>query len=283
MMRLTYLIKTTWNHFRRAWVSSLLTIATIAFFLVLIGFFALISLNINHLLASLSRQVQIHAYVSNAQDESGVAELQHRLEAISGVQRVEYISKAEAARSFQAEFGKELFDILKDNPLPASFIVYVNDQQRTEAGIQAIAERVQVVNGIDEVVYHVKTLALLNRYGGIAVKVNGALLLFVTMGSLFLIANHIRLVIGAQKQIIATMRLVGATAGFIRLPLLVEGLLQGVLGGGLALVVLQIGVLYLASGMPGFTLIGMEYGSLLLLLGVFFGLSGSLLGIKRYL
>jgi len=60
-------------------------------------------------------------------------------------------------------------------------------------------------------------------------------------------------------------------------------LLQGVLGGGLALVVLQIGVLYLASGMPGFTLIGMEYGSLLLLLGVFFGLSGSLLGIKRYL
>jgi cell division transport system permease protein len=216
-------------------------------------------------------------------DERQATELQGRLESINGVERVEFISKAEAAKSFQGEFGKELFDILKDNPLPASFVVYVNSQQRTEAGIRGVAERVQVVKGIDEVVYHVKTLALLNHYGSIAVKVNGALLIFVTIGSLFLIANHLRLVIGAQKQIIATMRLVGATAGFIRLPLLVEGLLQGVFGGVLALLVLQMGVLYLTAGLPGFALQGMEYGGLLLLLGVMFGFIGSLLGIKRYL
>jgi cell division transport system permease protein len=282
-MRLTYLIKTTGKHFRRAWMSSLLSIFSIAFFLVLIGFFGLISLNISHLLMSLSSQVQIHAYVSNALDERDTTELQSRLEAISGVERVEYISKAEAAKTFQGEFGKELFDILKDNPLPASFVVYVNNQQRTESGIRAVAERAQVVTGIDDVVYHVKTLALLNRYGSIAVKVNGALLIFVTMGSLFLIANHLRLVIGAQKQIISTMRLVGATAGFIRLPLLVEGLLQGVLGGVLALLVLQVGVIYLTSGLPGFALQGMEYGGVLLLLGVLFGFIGSLLGLKRYL
>lgn len=282
-MRITYLIKTTWKHFRRAWISSLLSIISIAFFLVLIGFFGLISLNISHLLQSLSSQVQIHAYVSNALEDREAMDLQGRLEAISGVERVEFISRAEAAKTFQGEFGKELFDILKDNPLPASFVVYVNTQQRTEAGIRAVAERVQVLRGIDEVVYHVKTLALLNRYGSIAVKVNGTLLIFVTIGSLFLIANHLRLVIGAQKQIISTMRLVGATAGFIRLPLLVEGLLQGVFGGALALLVLQMGVMYLTSGLPGFALQGMEYGGLLLLLGVLFGFIGSLLGIKRYL
>jgi cell division transport system permease protein len=282
-MRITYLIKTTWKHFRRAWISSLLSIISIAFFLVLIGFFGLISLNISHLLQSLSSQVQIHAYMSNALEDREAMDLQGRLEAISGVERVEFISRAEAVKTFQGEFGKELFDILKDNPLPASFVVYVNGQQRTEAGIRAVAERVQVLRGIDEVVYHVKTLALLNRYGSIAVKVNGALLIFVTIGSLFLIANHLRLVIGAQKQIISTMRLVGATAGFIRLPLLLDGLLQGVFGGVLALLVLQMGVMYLTSGLPGFALQGMEYGGLLLLIGVLFGFIGSLLGLKRYL
>jgi cell division transport system permease protein len=282
-MRLSYLAKTCARHFIQTWLSSVLSVFTIMFFLVLIGFFGLAWLNINQLLDSLSSRVQIHAYVSNTLDDGQTVQLGSRLQNLQGVQRIEFISKEAAAREFQKEFGKELFNILQENPLPASFVVLVREEYRTEVGIKNVVACIQGEAGIDEVVSHYKTFSLLNRYAATASRLNLGLFLFVTSGSLLLVANTIRLVIGSQKSIIETMRLVGATAGFIRLPLVLEGLCQGLLGGTLALLVLQWIVSMVVEILSGFSLQGLQYGYWLILMGGFWGLLGSWIGIKRYL
>jgi cell division transport system permease protein len=282
-MHLSYLAKTCVRHFKQAWLSSVLSVFTIMFFLVLIGFFGLAWLNIGRLLDSLSSRVQIHAYVSNALDDGQMVQLGSRLQNLNGVQRIDFVSKDAAAREFQKEFGKELFDILQENPLPSSFVVQVKEEYRTDAGIKNMVERIQGEAGIDEVVCHSKTLNLLNRYAATAFKVNLGLFLFVMIGSLTVVANTIRLVIGSQKGIIETMRLVGATAGFIRLPLVLEGLGQGLLGGALALLVLQMIVSMVVEILAGFSLQGLQYGYWLILVGGLLGLLGSWISIKRYL
>lgn len=282
-MRLSYLVKTCAMHFKRAWMSSLLSVFTIMFLLVLLGFFGLLWINLQQLVHSLSSQVQIHAYLSDGLAESQIEPLRVRLQQVAGVARITYVSKADAAAAFQLEFGKELFSVMDENPLPASFVIDVLEAYRTETGIRGVAERIQAEPGVEEAVSHYKTLQLLNRYADAASRINLFLLLFVAAGSLLLVTNNIRLVIGSQKERIDTMRLVGATASFIRTPLIVEGVVQGLLGGVLALLVLHWIYSMIGGLLSGFHLQGLEKGGLLIAAGGVLGLLGGCIGIKRYL
>jgi len=282
-MRLSYLLKTCADHVRQTWLSNVLSVFTIMFLLVLIGLVGMAWLNVHQLLRSLSSQVQIQAYISNGLDEEQIAQLRQRLLRVSGVERIEYVSKTAAAESFQKEFGRESFDVLQENPLPASFIILAQEGYRSEAGLKGLSARIQAEKGIDEAVSHFKMANLLNRYQVMAARVNLLLFVFVAAGSLLLVANNIRLVISSQQHRIETMRLVGATAGFIRLPLLVEGLGQGALGGSLALLALHGAMAMVNDLLGGFPLQGLQYSYLLLVLGSLLGLLGSWIGVKKYL
>jgi len=282
-MRLSYLLKTCAEHIRQTWLSNVLSVFTIMFLLVLIGLFGLVWLNVHQLLQSFSSQVQIQAYISNGLDEQQIVQLRQRLLRVNGVERVEYVSKTAAAESFQKEFGRESFDVLQENPLPASFIIIAQEGYRTEAGLKGLSARIQAEKGIDEAVSQFKMVNLLNRYQVMAARVNLLLFILVAAGSLLLVANNIRLVISSQQHRIETMRLVGATAGFIRLPLLVEGLGQGAVGGSLALLALHAGVAMVNDLLSGFPLQGLQHSYLLLVLGGLLGLLGSWIGVKKYL
>jgi len=282
-MRFSYLFKTCRDHYKRARLSHILSVFTIMFLLSLVGLFGLIWLNLNGLLHSLSDQVRIHAYLTNGLDEQRLAAVRARVEKVNGILRVDYISKEAAAAEFQKEFGKELFDALQENPLPASLVIQVKELYRTEGGIQSITERIQAEAGVDEVVSHYKTFRLLNRYATAASRINLLLFLFVAGGSLLLVANNIRLVISSQHGTFETMRLVGATPGFIRTPLLLQGLWQGVVGGVLAWLILQTMLSLVVEMVGGFNLLGREYGYVLVLAGGILGVLGSWIGIKRYL
>ncbi len=282
-MRFSYLGKTLVRYFKNAWLSSFLAIFTIIFSLVLVGLVGLVWLNLHQLLESLRDQVQMQAYISNALNDEQIARLQQRVEKINGVQRLVYVTKSAAAAEFQQEFGKGLFDLLEENPLPASFSVYLAPEYRTETGIRNVSERIQGEAGIDEVVSHFKTLTVLNKYADRAFKVNMALFLFVSIGSLLLVANNIRLVIGSQQQIIETMRLVGATTGFIRGPLILAGVGQGVVGGLLALLFLSVAVAVLGESWSGMLLQGLDKGYWLIVAGGVWGALGSWIGVRRYL
>ncbi len=282
-MSLRYVLKETMDGFRRAWGSCLLSILTIAFFLSLLGFLALVSANITYFKHTLNEHLQLQAFISNALEDQEIAALSKTISQIPGVTRVAFVSKQEAAEEFQKEFGRELFAMLDENPLPSSFVVYLGVPAENEARIKQIASRIEQEAGIDEVAYHFETVMALQRYARLAGTTSWILLLFVTLGSLFVVSNNIRLVISSRKQVISTMRLVGATSAFIRSPLILEGALQGVAGGLLAALALYLVVGVLGRLVHGLFLLPMDSLLILVVIGGFLGFLGSLLAIKKYL
>ncbi|HOC88328.1 MAG TPA: permease-like cell division protein FtsX [bacterium] len=282
-MSLRRVFKETSDGFRRAWGSCLLSILTIAFFLLLLGFLALVSANIDHFKQTLNDRLQLQVFISGTLDDQEIGALSQRISRIAGVTKVTFVSREMAAEEFQREFGRELFATLEVNPLPSSFVVRLGIAGESEGRIKQIASRIEEEAGVDEVVYHFQTLFKLQRYAGVAATTSWILLLFVTLGSLFVVSNNIRLVISARKQIISTMRLVGATPGFIRTPLILEGTLQGAAGALLAGTGLYFVNSILAQLVPGLLQLPPESLIILFVLGCFLGFLGSLLAIKRYL
>jgi cell division transport system permease protein len=275
-------INEMWDGFRRAKISTFLSILTIAFFLVLIGFFSIINLNLNKMTQGLHSQIPLEAFVSNTLDDRQIALLEKKLLEINGIGNIEYISKESAAREFQKTFGKELFNILQENPLPSSFSIRVQESFYNEQALKKIAKQIEQLRGIDEVVYHAQTLSLIDRYSRIANLILFLLLLFVVSGSLFVVGNTIRLVIASRKDIIETMKLVGATPTFIHTPLLLEGIMQGGCAGLLASAFLSALFYFISKQLPDIG-ISVWHFAALISGGIVLGICGSAWAIRRFL
>ncbi|HNW59241.1 MAG TPA: permease-like cell division protein FtsX [bacterium] len=282
-MNIRYMLKETGDGFKRAWGSCLLSILTIAFFLTLLGFLALVSANIDYFKRTLNERLQLQVFIANVLDDREIAELGQHIGEIPGVRKVSFISKQMAAEEFQKEFGRELFAVLEENPLPSSFIVQLGVAAEEEGRIRQIAGRIEQLSGVDEVVYHFQTLFKLQHYAQLAATVSWILVLFVTLGSLFVVSNNIRLVIAARKPIITTMRLVGATPAFIRTPLLLEGMSQGMIGAVLAALLLYAVNRVLTGLVSGLLAVPPAGLIFIVAIGAVLGFLGSMLAIKRYL
>ena len=115
-------------------------------------------------------------------------------------------------------------------------------------------------------------------------SISGLIFLFI---SLFIVSNTIRLVIFARKSQIDLLVLLGASNSFIRMPLIMEGLIQGVMGGLLAggiTILIKAVLTYLFYPIVDLHLINnSELLFICVVLGLLFGLIGSLIGMGRYL
>jgi len=282
-MKLAHSLKEAMDGFRRARMASLISIFTIAFLLILIAIFGILSININRLISTLHAQIDIQVFISNTLDDGEIADLAARIKSTEGVAKVEFVSKDAAAREFQKEFGETLFTILEENPLPSAFNVTLKEKYLSAGGITKVAQLIEKERGVDEVVYHSQTLGLLTKYARIAKAVNVVLIVFVMVGSLFVVSNTIRLIIVARKDIIETMKLVGATRAFIMRPLLIEGMIQGILGGCAAFVFVYLVIKAVASQVPNLIYVPIDMLSLLIVTGCVLGFFGSAVAIKKFL
>jgi cell division transport system permease protein len=111
--------------------------------------------------------------------------------------------------------------------------------------------------------------------------------MFITLSSVFLVANTIRLAIYAKRKIIQTMKLIGATKSFVRGPFILEGLMQGFLGGALAAGVLFLVFEYLAGWISvelvDFVHVNPMYYGVVVLAGCLLGFLGSAISIRRFI
>ena len=282
-MSLLYSIKEAFAGLGRAKLSFFISVFTISFLLFLIGLFGIFTLNVDHIIKVLHAKVDIQIFISNVLDDTEIAKLGSIISGMEQVEKVNFISKDTAALQFQAEFGNELFALLEENPLPSSFTIKLSEQYQTEEGIKTVAQKLEGLAGIDEVQYHSEALGLLTRFSKIAYIVTSILLLLVILGSLFVISNTIRLVVIARKDIIYTMRLVGATNRFIARPFIIEGMIQGFLGGIFAFIFsyLIVGIVHLRW--PGVLFVKPNYLFILIGAGLLFGYISSKFALKRYL
>ncbi len=274
---------------------NLVSIATIAVSLFILGIFLSVSANLNELMEGWASRVQITLYIDGATGSAEEETLRHLLAKSPEVESFEYVSKEAAVLRFRSYFPEleALPDLLETNPLPASFEVSVADAYRAPEQVRAFATRLDAVEGVAEVDYdllwieRLSSIIELTRVLGLGV---GAALV---VASVFTIFNVIKLTVYGRQDEIGIMRLVGATHAYIRGPFLVEGILQGGLGGLLALAFLYLSHQFLLTEalrsfqlLPAANWLHFVPPSTWLLIvagGMVVGLLGSLLSVRKFL
>lgn len=278
-----YSITEGFKGLRRAKFSAFVSISTIFLSLILIGVFIIFILNAQRLVNRIQSRMELEIFIDNSYTIERIEELERRIFTITGIDSVRYVSKDEAAEIFKQQFGQDIFEILEENPLPSSFQVKLKPTFRSAGYAKKISEQLNQLEGVDEVYYRQDLLIILEKYIQIFVGVIFGIGLLLAAGSIFLVSNTIKLIIFSRSTIIEIMKLVGATRRFIRRPFLVEGIIQGFIGGSLAALFFYLIFKIVKLEIPGLILINQENYPLLIILGILFGLIGSLLALRKFL
>lgn len=289
-----YFLRRAVLNIRQNPVISSVTIVTIALALLIVGVFLLIGVNLEGVSLRWSEKIQVVVYFNDDLSPQVRTELRSRIMALPETLRIDEVTRGEAMTRFRARLkGQEtLLEGVSPDILPSSFEISLKRPYRNPEAIAQYVERLQKIPGMGEIQYGEDWVKRFTSFIGI-IKFMGllvALFLFITV--VFIVSNTIRLTIYARREELEILSLVGATRMFIRLPFLIEGIIQGGLGGLLAVLILSL--VYLAryggenSFIPQNLLGSMTFLSPLQLLllclgGGFLGLVGSLTSLRRFM
>ncbi|HEU4367650.1 MAG TPA: permease-like cell division protein FtsX [Methylomirabilota bacterium] len=215
-------------------------ILLISLALAALGAFWLLSSNLGHAVTQFRERVKLVVYLKREPASLEATALVERVRRVPGVAAVRYVGKAEALGTLKQVLGKDagIADSLPQNPLPASLEVTPTAEGATLDGARALVRRLsalpetdEVGGGVDWIDRFAHGQRLLWLFGlGVGAVLAGAAILTV--------ATATALVLHARREEMEIMRLVGAPEHVVRLPLLLQGMMQGLLGAVLAIWVL---------------------------------------------
>ena len=286
-MSWSYAVRDGIAGFRRAKIAAIGSIITITIALLLLGVFYVISINTSRIIQNLRAKVELEAFLEEPVSRQRTGEIQTQIQHIDGIDSVRLISKEEAARIFKLEFGEDIGRVLDFNPLPPSIKIYMNEEFRSTETVAAINKKIQSIKGVGNTIYRRDLLEFLDRRTKTLFLIGLALGVLLGLCAIFLVSNTIRLTIYAKRKAIETMKLVGATRGFIRTPFLVEGVAQGVSGGIIAALILYYIVNSIAgvisSDLAGFVRIDFTFYLIVIIVGALLGYIGSFISVRRFI
>jgi cell division transport system permease protein len=275
----------------RSWKISLVAVSTIAVSLFIGGALLLLIGNLQRLVAEWRSEAKVIVYLRPGLPASAAGGLTAALHQPPWVTDVRTVSAAEARRRFARYFPSvaELVEGWEEEPLPASLEVAFDpgrvEPRAFEAWLQQVRRAPQVGMVDDDRDWVAQLEGVLQVIGAVGLGVVAVLM----VAAIFTIASVIRLTAYLYRDEIGVMRLVGATELFIRGPFYVEGLLQGLLGGLLAVATLYGAHLLLVPHAPRTWLAGALTGSflaardqlMLVALGAVAGLAGAVASLRR--
>ena len=238
--RVLYFARTALRGLRASPLTSLVAVVTITVTLILAGAFALVVKNMQGLLEQIGEDVTVTAYLDEGLADQDRAALAARVRTVEGVQEVVSVSKDEARQRFErAGQGRaDLLQALGENPLPASLEISLAPDRRNAEGVRVVMESLRGLPGITELANaqdwvqgYAGALSLLRAVGfGLGIM--------LALATLLIVSNTIRLAVYARRDEIEILTLVGASRTFVAIPFLLEGALQGAVGGALAVAAL---------------------------------------------
>jgi cell division transport system permease protein len=227
----------------RSRLMNALSVGTIAVSLFVLGAFLTIASNLNEVVARWSRKVQVTFYLTDGLETPVRESLVGRLKDDPAVESVEVISRDQALARFRSLFRdlQTLPDDLGENPFPASVEATLRPGRESPEEVKRLVAAFEKAPGVEEVQYDllwIQRLATAIRLvRGVGALLGGILVL----AGVFTISNVIRLTVYARQDELDIMRLVGATRVYVKGPFVVEGLIQGGLGG-----LISVGLLWAA-------------------------------------
>ncbi|MBW3546899.1 MAG: ABC transporter permease [Actinobacteria bacterium] len=290
--KLAYALRETVQNLRRNLVLTGASMMTVAVSLSLVGASFLLGYGVDNVTQRWQGGIEFEIFLNEAVTPEQRDRIQRELEVNPDVARAEFVSQEQQFELFKVLFADqpEYLETVTAEVLPPSFRV---EPSIADADvIKALGDRFEAEPGVKTVVFAEETVRTLLRVSGITQSVIFTVAAVLLFAAALLIFNTIRTAIFARRREIEVMKLVGATNWFIRVPFMLEGLLQGLAGASVA-----FGIVYLVRnaaqdairGVPlfdGFVVVSSQVattGVLTILLGAGIGAIGAGVAVTKFL
>ena len=292
---LHYMLSRAIKNMRRNLFLNVTTVGVITISVLIFSAFSLIAFNLASFLKIWEDKIEVIGYLKRKTPAGEVEALLDKIRQMEGVDSVTYVSPSDAMAFMETHLGgqKNLLEGIQPTVLPPSLEVRLKKEYRNSAKIGEVVSQIRLFPQVEEIQYGqewVEMFSSLVHVFRLTQWVLGGLLL---LAMAFIISNTLQLTISSRREEIEIMQLVGASPSFIQIPFYIEGMIQGLLGAGLALIFLfllqKVVLLYLPFSikewfasipilfLPLKTLIGILVGGMVL------GFLGSFMASVRFL
>jgi cell division transport system permease protein len=243
-----FLIGEAFRDLKRAGRVAVSAIVLITLSLGAVGAFLLLSGNLGNAVATWRNRLRVVVYLRTEPTTAGVNGLVKRVQDMPGVAGVRYVSRADALDSLKKVLGKEAgaTEGLSSNPLPASLEITPSKEGATPEGARRLIERLSAMPETDEVAGGTEWVDKLARLQHLVTIVGLSFGGVLAVAAILTVTTATTLVLHARRHETEIMRLVGAPEFTVRMPLLLQGMIQGLLGAGFALGALAVAHTFVA-------------------------------------
>lgn len=239
---LYYGLNRAFQNMRRNPFSNVVTIGIITISVLIFSAFSLIAFNFASFFKFWEEKIEVVAYLKGQTPLSEVEGLLDKTRLIEGVESVRYLSPYDAMAFMETRLGdqKNLLDGIQPNVFPPSFEYRLKKEYRNYEKVKGVVSQLKQFPEFEEIQYGqewVETFSVLVHLLRLTQWTLGGLLL---VAMVFIVSNTLQLAISSRREEIEIMQLVGASPSSIRTPFILEGIVQGLVGSGLAVVFLYV-------------------------------------------
>ena len=234
MDKLLYLIS---EGFKNVWRHKMTTFtAVFSLFLALyfVGLLAIAGENTKSILQYLRSKYKIEVFFKQGIEYRSAKSISASILKIKGVRSSTVINKDDAVRIFKDQFGEDILAILGYNPLPISAVVNLKRKSDQLLDASPIVNEIKSLDGVEEVRYQGHLIKKIERTYAKIMKYFPFMAMVFVLVAVLVIYNTVKLSIFARKDLINSLKLIGATKLFIQMPFIFEGLIDGFLASLIA-------------------------------------------------
>ena len=234
MDKLLYLIS---EGFKNVWRHKMTTFtAVFSLFLALyfVGLLAIAGENTKSILQYLRSKYKIEVFFKQDIEYGSAKSISASILKIKGVRSSTVINKDDAVRIFKDQFGEDILAILGYNPLPISAVVNLKRKSDQLLDASPIVNEIKSLDGVEEVRYQGHLIKKIERTYAKIMKYFPFMAMVFVLVAVLVIYNTVKLSIFARKDLINSLKLIGATKLFIQMPFIFEGLIDGFLASLIA-------------------------------------------------
>ncbi|MFM7823165.1 MAG: cell division protein FtsX [Bacteroidota bacterium] len=230
--------------------SNVSTVVSISLVLFMLGVLGVLVMHARKISDYVRENLELTVVLLADSKEADVLALKDALQKSEAVKEVTLVTQEQAATAMKQELGEDFVSFLGFNPLLASLDVRLRAEFTDTEYVNALKERISQYPVVKEVYFQQSLIDSVNKNIRMfsLVILGFSLLLALVAGAL--INNTIRIALYSKRLVIKSMRLVGATKGFIQKPFVLNGILQGLLGGVIANILLAALVWYSGREIP---------------------------------
>lgn len=259
--------------------------------LLLTGAAVLFSMNVDVAMKSLEGNNSTTVYLQEGLPTLTSLRVGQEIKQLDNIEECEFVSKQDAVQNMLDMLGDDgtvLEGLLGDeNFLPDAFRISMKDLNLYDE----TAAQIEAINGVDEIIDYSDIAEQLTSLDNLVTSVGFWIVLILSLVSLFIISNTIRVTMFSRRLEISIMKSVGATNWFVRVPFIVEGVIIGLLSGGVASGLLVLVYNKLVSSIASIPLFSpVDIGPItwritliFMLAGALFGTLGGLITLGKYL